>query len=413
MHKVQHDGQLWNDLLFVSGGKLELSKCSYHALRFQFAADGSPSADTTTPPSINIVDSVTNQAITVRPLPPYEPHKTLGHWKAPAGTAKTQLSMISNKVKIISIRISTSWLSRTGARLAYHAIYAAILTYVLPQCHFLSDALRKSEKKSMPNLYAKCGFSRKTPQALLFAPREYGGGGFLHWDIIQGEGQILHFLKHWRTESTISTTLRINLAWCQWQAGTSLSILQHTDPEDLKYLEARWLPSLRKALHQFGAKIIVDHDHVPCRERGDDRYIMDIASQSMLFDDKTLQIINYCRLYLHITTISEMFDTTGVTIQTHVLKCERPPWFDPSVNVTIQRRPSNHQIRTRWKALCELVSSWSTTGPWILPLRLRRETYCQITHESSTTTSPGNQYYHWYAGSYWVCTSPQRAHTMQ
>ena len=30
--KTQHDTQLWNDLLFTSGGKLVISKCSYHVL---------------------------------------------------------------------------------------------------------------------------------------------------------------------------------------------------------------------------------------------------------------------------------------------------------------------------------------------------------------------------------------------
>jgi hypothetical protein len=59
MSKAMHDAQLWNDLLYVSGGKLELSKCSYHPLRFQFAADGTPSVVTTLPPGIRIIDLIT------------------------------------------------------------------------------------------------------------------------------------------------------------------------------------------------------------------------------------------------------------------------------------------------------------------------------------------------------------------
>jgi hypothetical protein len=171
--------------------------------------------------------------------------------------------------------------------------------------------LRKAEKQSLPLLYAKCGFSQKTPQALLFAPVEYGGGGFVHWDVLQGKGQIMHFIKHWRTNSTISTTLRINLAWCQWQAGISTSILMDTDPDKISYLKARWLPSLRHALHQFGATLTVDDDFVPQPERVDDPYIMDIAINLPEVDDTTLRIINYCQLYLHITTLSEMFEATG------------------------------------------------------------------------------------------------------
>jgi hypothetical protein len=400
MEKVQSDAQLWNDLLYVSGGKLEITKCSYHPLRFKFAPDGTPSVETTLPPAIKIIDSMTNTAFQVTPLSPYSPHKTLGHWKAPTGSSSTQLSVLRTKMKMISIRISTSWLSRYGARLAYHAIYVATLRYVLPQCHFPAKTLRKAEKQSLPSLYAKCGFSRKTAQALLFAPLEYGGGGFVHWDTIQGEGQILHFIKHWRTDTVISSTLHINVAWCQWQAGISQSILTYyTEP--IEYLEARWIPSFRKALHRFGATIETDNSFIPQPERHDDMYIMEVATKSQQFTEKDLHIINYCRLYLHITTISEMFDADGNLIMEHIRKCNRAPWFDPAINVSIQRRPSEHQIRTRWRSMCAVAStSPPPCGSWILPLRIQRKTYCLAGLDTSIIR-------HWYAGSYWEC-SPAR-----
>ena len=40
--KMQEDAQLWSDLLWVSGGKLELAKCSYHYLHFDFFPSGAP-----------------------------------------------------------------------------------------------------------------------------------------------------------------------------------------------------------------------------------------------------------------------------------------------------------------------------------------------------------------------------------
>jgi hypothetical protein len=39
---LQVDAQLWNDLLWCSGGMLELPKCSYHFLFFDFDASGKP-----------------------------------------------------------------------------------------------------------------------------------------------------------------------------------------------------------------------------------------------------------------------------------------------------------------------------------------------------------------------------------
>ena len=40
--RMQHDAQLWNDILWSSGGKLELSKCGYHTSYYIFNPDGTP-----------------------------------------------------------------------------------------------------------------------------------------------------------------------------------------------------------------------------------------------------------------------------------------------------------------------------------------------------------------------------------
>ena len=40
---MHHDVQLWNNLLWASGGLLELPKCSYFHIRFQCSPQGKPS----------------------------------------------------------------------------------------------------------------------------------------------------------------------------------------------------------------------------------------------------------------------------------------------------------------------------------------------------------------------------------
>ena len=40
---LQTDAQHWERLLFISGGKLELNKCFFYTLMWQFSEDGTPS----------------------------------------------------------------------------------------------------------------------------------------------------------------------------------------------------------------------------------------------------------------------------------------------------------------------------------------------------------------------------------
>lgn len=42
VEQAQHDAQLWKDILYASGGDLELSKCYYHFLWVDFTSKGAP-----------------------------------------------------------------------------------------------------------------------------------------------------------------------------------------------------------------------------------------------------------------------------------------------------------------------------------------------------------------------------------
>ena len=138
-----------------------------------------------------------------------------------------------------------------------------------------------------------------------------------------------------------------------------------TSNADIPHLEARWVPSLREALQDFGAILVTDNEFVPRPERNNDLYVMDLANGDEQFTDKDIRIINYCQLYLHITTILEMYDADGNDIMPHVWRCTRAPWFDATINVAIQQRPSDHQIRTRWNKMCKLAQQHRVSGSWI------------------------------------------------
>jgi hypothetical protein len=288
---------MWTDILYLSGGKLELSKCTYHALQFKFQANGTPIAQRhTTYEPLPLQDPISNATCNVPYLPAAHAHKILGHWKLPADNRQlTQLNAIMAKANKMSLLITISPLSREGAMLAYRSKYLPSIRYVLPQCWFPASKLNQSERLSMARLVAKCGFARTTPRALIYAPRDYAGAGFVRWATIQGEGQIQHFIKHWRTESVVSKMLRINLSWAQWQSGQSSSILWDvTSP--LPHVEGRWILSLRQSLAATKGALQLDTDFIPPTERKGDHYLMDMAIESGAFNTKELQYLNYCRV---------------------------------------------------------------------------------------------------------------------
>ena len=138
-------------------------------------------------------------------------------------------------------------------------------------------------------------------------------------------------------------------------------------------------------------------------ERTDDKHLMDIANTHPNLTTHAIRVINYCRLYLHVTTVSEILTADGTHILPLMLQCHRPPWFDPTMNMIIQKRPSEYQIRTKWRPFCQYILHQRLfPGPWLgtNPLRLRRESYA--------TNGTQCNIYSWYQGCYWQCTAPKR-----
>ena len=164
-----------------------------------------------------------------------------------------------------------------------------------------------------------------------------------------------------------------------------------------EYLECRWIQSLRQALHNAGATIRLQQTYIPTTERTNDLFIMDLALASGAFTKSQFRILNYCRLYLHLSTVSEMFNVSGSHMLPHILKGNRPPWFDQTITITIQARPSLQQWTKQWSRLCSILQlHGAQLGRWKRlphPPRLRREAY----FEAKTL-------YYWYAGSYWSAT---------
>jgi hypothetical protein len=145
---LQIDAQLWNDLLWISGGMLELPKYSYHFLYFDFHPDGTPyPRPGTVGPPLEVFSPLGDKI----PIPSnlvFDPHKTLGHWKAPAGDGKTGLLHLTTKQTMLSQQLSSSPATHRQATTFYHSIYLPSI-YVLPQCYYSAKHLDDAEKKSL------------------------------------------------------------------------------------------------------------------------------------------------------------------------------------------------------------------------------------------------------------------------
>jgi hypothetical protein len=97
--RSKENASVWAGLLGATGGALELSKCSYHVVFWKFSKQGAPVLTNMSDeiPPIEVVDPHTNISHLMEYLSPYAAHKTLGHYKEPAGLQQEQYKRLLEK----------------------------------------------------------------------------------------------------------------------------------------------------------------------------------------------------------------------------------------------------------------------------------------------------------------------------
>jgi hypothetical protein len=100
LEQASHDAQTWHDVLAASGGALELPKCSYQLLSWTFAANGTPYLKLDVPHiKVTVTNPESRDHQDIPAISAHAAHKTLGHYKDPAGNQSPTTSRTQNQVR--------------------------------------------------------------------------------------------------------------------------------------------------------------------------------------------------------------------------------------------------------------------------------------------------------------------------
>ena len=377
IEQATKDSQLWHDILTAANQELELTKCKYHFIHYEFTESGTPSLVEDPNPSHPqyplTIRGKHSHPVKITFVPNSKAIKYLGCQKCPANQ-KQQHAALQAKCDDYARIINCSRLSRRGTQVFYQAIYRLSVNYPLPVCYFSFKELDKIQRKVHQAMVSGSGFNKFTSRAVLFGPAYLGGASFFHLYDEQGYGQVSHFIKAWRSPNTHSgQILRVAVAWAQYCIGTSTPLF--TDPAaPLPHLESAWLASLRNYLKDIQGWLELDQTYTPPLQRQQDQYIMDIAIQSKKFKPFQLRLLNYCRLYLRVITLADITNANGTHIPTTIIQGKATAINRNSQWCHVhQPRPGNRAWQ-EWRKFCRQISHRTThqlnqpLGSWTVPV---------------------------------------------
>ena len=142
---AQRDSQLWHDIITASNQALELPKCGYHAIIFEFAPTGEPTMVDDPECRITLRDT-SGREFDIAKWKTSTATKYLGAHKAPANQSQ-QYQTLKQKCDNFCRVINCSHLTRTETQCFYRAIYRLSANYVLPTTYFTKNELHKSRQE--------------------------------------------------------------------------------------------------------------------------------------------------------------------------------------------------------------------------------------------------------------------------
>jgi hypothetical protein len=397
--QLQEVAQTWERLLSLSGGKLNLSKCSWYVLRWEWK-QGRPvirkiqAQDPTV--SLTQGDSL-DPPVAIKQHSLDHSSRMLGVYMNPMGDFSDHLVVLKKKADDFSRRILSPRLTSSDISIFHRSIYIPSMRYSLAAVATNEESLASVQSNVLKSILQKLHISSTIPTSLRHGPIELGGLGL--YDLRTEAGiEAIKFLRNsLYSDSEAGNLIRLNLQYSQRESGVGFHLLEKPQVY-IPYLTPSWILSIRQFLSNNNMTIKVSDVHLDTLRGPTDAYIMQ-ADYLQRYTTAQQTDINLVRIWLQVTTLAEMIDPDRPNcILLSYLDGVRPHTRIPSDKWPRQLQPSKSQLRL-WKRYIKsyylrYIPYWKTPPaptavlpppPTVIPTRLEEfSEYLASSHFSRT-----------------------------
>jgi hypothetical protein len=287
LNDAQKFAQSWERLLFASGEALELTKCFAYIIHWDLSPSKRPrmkephEIPNCTPEGDHFLGPIRlkygNNSIDSHFLVTESPHRgrTLGTRIAPGGNWDDEFNYRCQESHELSLRVAGSAMAKDTARIGYQVMVCPKLEYPLTVTQFTQHQCDKITSQVLRACMSQMGYNRNSPKEVVYGPVEMGGFWLNDLYVEQGIKQVSALVGRLREKkSKTGQMMRIELDWCQVQAGIAAHLLE--DPSsDIDYIETCWIMAIRDFLRTYNVRMeFTTHSHSVTLCEGDE-FLMD------------------------------------------------------------------------------------------------------------------------------------------
>ena len=346
--RLEYVAQSWEKLLHLSGGKLNLSKCSYFVLRWEWQS-GRPVLRKILPSDrvLSLCQGQSPTRHTIRQTKPDESLRMLGVLLNPQGDFTDHLQSLKLKADTFSRRLMSPRLTKSDVAIFHRSIYVPSMRYSLAAIATNEQELSAVQSKICRVFLQKLHVRSTIPMALRYGPLELGGLAL--YDLRTEVGiESLKFLRNsLYCDSEAGNLIRLNIDYSQREAGVDFHLLEKPSMY-ISYLTPSWILSIRQFLANNNMHLTVSDLHLDPLRSSTDEYIMQPSHLARYTPAQQLDL-NLVRMWLQVATLADMCDPERSNrIHLCYLDAQRPPGFTSSALWPRQQSPTKSQMRL-WK----------------------------------------------------------------
>ena len=360
--QVQQALHWWSSAIRLSGGALSPSKSFWWLIDFKWdSLNGRWSfkrhADFEHFDSIRLVTpDLDGKPVPLPWLEPDQSERTLGVMMAPLSRPDIQLAILKEK--------ASKWAStvKSGRLLPYDVLPLLKSTimksveYPMALTTFTAKQWEKLMSPVLMTLLPKAGICRSFPRAVVYAPLRFQGLGIPHPFAVQMTKHLDMLLRHPANRTATASFLEANVQAHQLETGTSFGIFQQVYDNTAILASDTWVKRVWRSLDAHDVHVELDSPPLALRREGD-CLLMELFMDAKV-DQQTLLWLNWCRMFLHAVTLSDIVTADGSKVTTDAWTGRRDSHCLDRYQWPRTRRPSS-----RWWDLWRYWLSKTVLGP--------------------------------------------------
>jgi hypothetical protein len=390
IRRLQEISQTWEHLLHLSGGALNLKKCNWYILFWDWH-NGRPILREAKPtdPTVTLKQGVDHRTrTTVKRMKLSDAPRILGVHLSPSGDFSKQIQVCKAKADGFAAKLLSPLITPTDTRIFHRSIYTPSMRYPLAALAVDEEDLTSIQTKIIPVILQKLGINRNLPTPIRHGPTMLGGMELFDIRTEAGIEAIKYMRNAVYSQSDAGKLILTNVQYSQMESGITQPILEYPDIH-LPYLTPTWITSIRQYLYRHNLTITLTETNNISLKGQDDQVIM-TTEHLQRYNPQQQRDINLVRLHLQVHTLADITDPQRPNaILLHMLDGKRSPTTPISTLWPRQMEPSKAQRRL-WKrflssSYLRYIPYWKTppTAP-----RLTSITQQAPLHHSASSNLP-------------------------